>query len=174
MKQQCMMKQQVVDRTLGIVVCGYHYEKKVWLQVQKMCDFCWYWIRRELKERIIENFGLEYIEHWDQIIDGFDKLKSHGFTIHVCIDGYSRKNIWMDVSASNKCPDLIAYYYLKAAKNVNGIPKIIKADNGTGHSIMEPIHTFSERFFKWRKCFEFIFGCLIPYESNNRSLLVTF
>ena len=48
----------------------------------------------------------------------------------------------MEVFASNKCPDLIAYYYLKAARNLNGIPKIIKVDNGTEHSIIEPIHLF--------------------------------
>ena len=99
---------------------------------------------QKLRRRIYQTLGPNYVWHFD----GFDKLKPYGFSIDGCINGYSRIIIWLGVSASNKCPDLIAYYYLKAAKNVNGIPKIIKADNGTGHSIMEPIHTFSERFFK--------------------------
>ena len=46
----------------------------------------------------------------------------------------------MEVSAYNKCPDLIAYYYVKASKNLNGILKIIKTDNGTEHSVIELIH----------------------------------
>ena len=52
--------------------------------------------------------------------------------------------ISLEVSASNKCPDLIACYYLKAAKNVNVIPKIIKADYRTKHSVIELIHLFWE------------------------------
>ena len=48
----------------------------------------------------------------------------------------------MELSASSKCPDLIAYYYLTAAKDLNGIPKIVNADNGTEHSVIEPIHLF--------------------------------
>ena len=75
-------------------------------------------------------------------IDGFDKLKTYGFSIHGCIYGYSKRVIWLEVSASNKCPNLIAYYYLNAAKNLNGILKIIKADNGTEHPVIEPIHLF--------------------------------
>ena len=30
-------------------------------------------------------------------IDGYDKLKPYGFPIHGCIDGFSRKIIWMKV-----------------------------------------------------------------------------
>ena len=48
----------------------------------------------------------------------------------------------MEVSASSKCPGLIAYYYLTAAKNLNGIPKIVSADSGTEHSVIEHIHLF--------------------------------
>ena len=48
----------------------------------------------------------------------------------------------MEVSNSNKCPDQIAYYYLKAAESLNGIPKIIKADHGTEHSVIESTDLF--------------------------------
>ena len=93
---------------------------------------------RKLRRRIYRTLGPNYVWH----IDGFDKLKPYGSSVHECIDGYSRRIIWLEVSASNKCPDLIAYYYLSSAKNVNGIPKIIKADNGTEHSVIERIHLF--------------------------------
>ena len=93
---------------------------------------------QKLGRRIYRTLGPNCVWY----IDGFDKLKSYGFSIHGCIDGYSRIIICLEVSASNKCPDLVAYYYLKAAKRLNGIPKFIKADNGTEHSVTEPIHLF--------------------------------
>ena len=91
---------------------------------------------RKLRRRIYRTLGPNYVWH----IDEFDKLKPYGFSIHGCIDGYSRIIIWLEVSAYNKCPDLIAYYYVKASKNLNGILKIIKTDNGTEHSVIELIH----------------------------------
>ena len=93
---------------------------------------------RKLRCRIYQTLGPNYV--WQ--IDEFDELKPYRFSTHGCTDGYSRRIIWLEVFASNKCPDLIAYYYLKAAKNLNGIPKIIKVDNGTEHSVIEPIHLF--------------------------------
>ena len=75
-------------------------------------------MRRELKEGSRENFGVEFIEHLDHI---------------GCTDGYSRRIIWLEVSLSNKSPNLIANYYFKTAKNLNGIPKTErnKMRNGT-------------------------------------------
>ena len=91
---------------------------------------------QKLRRRIYRTLGPNYVWH----IDEFDKLKPYGFSIHGCIDGYSRIIIWLELSAYNKCPDLIAYYYVKASKNLNGILKIIKTDNGTEHSVIELIH----------------------------------
>ena len=93
---------------------------------------------RKLRRRIYQTLGPNYVWH----IDGFDKLKPYGFSIHGCIDRYSRRIIYLEVSASSKCPGLIAYYYLTAAKNLNGIPKIVNADSGTEHSVIEHIHLF--------------------------------
>ena len=60
-------------------------------------------------------------------------------TIHGCIDGYSRKLIWLEVAPSNKLPEVIAKYYTIAIKKF-GLPKCLKADDGTEHSIIEPMH----------------------------------
>ena len=73
-------------------------------------------------------------------LDSHDKLKPYGFGIHDCIDGFSRRIIWLDVSSSNKKPELIATYYLKAVKQLSGVPKNLKADDGYEHSLIEPIH----------------------------------
>ena len=85
----------------------------------------------KLRRRIYRTLGPNYVGH----VDAFDKIEPCGFSIHGCIDVYSGRIIWLDVSTVP-----IANYYLKAAKNLNGIPKIIKEDTGTEHSVIEPIH----------------------------------
>ena len=95
--------------------------------------------RRRLTRRKYRNPGPNYVWH----IDGHDKLKPFGFSIHGCIDGFSRRIIWLEVSSTNKKPELIARYYLDAVRQQNGVPKTIKADDGTEHSLIEPIHMFT-------------------------------
>ena len=56
--------------------------------------------------------------------------------------GYSRHIIWLEVAATNKMPELIAKYYLDAVKEIKEKPKIIKADDGTEHSVIEPLHVY--------------------------------
>ena len=53
--------------------------------------------------------------------DGSDKPKPYGFPIHECIDGYSRKVLWLYVTRSNNLlPDNIAAYYLDAVREYGG------------------------------------------------------
>ena len=66
--------------------------------------------RRRLHRRKYHSFGPNYVWH----IDGHDKLKPCGFSIHACIDGFSRKLTWLEVGTSNKMPEMIANYYLSA------------------------------------------------------------
>ena len=94
--------------------------------------------RHRLQRRKYRNPGPNYVWH----IDGHDKLKPYGLSIHGCIDGYSRRIIWLEVASTNKVPELIAKYYLDALKQILGKPKFVKADNGTEHSIIEPLHTY--------------------------------
>ena len=45
-------------------------------------------------------------------------------------------------------PELIAKYFLDVVKLIYGRPKIIKADDGNKHSVIEPFHVyFSEVTF---------------------------
>lgn len=53
---------------------------------------------------------------------------------------FSRKIIWLEVFSSNKKPELIAQFYLDAEKQLKGVPRNVKADVGTEHSIIRPIH----------------------------------
>ena len=67
-------------------------------------------IRRNktIKRRIYQTNGPMDILH----IDGNDKLKRFGFAIHGCIDGFSRKLLWLNVSTTNNNPLVIANYYI--------------------------------------------------------------
>ena len=77
--------------------------------------------RRRLRRRIYHSPGPNFVWH----IDGHDKLKPYGISIHECIDGCSRRIIWLEVAASNKVPELIAKRYLDA-KQMEGKSKIVK------------------------------------------------
>ena len=37
---------------------------------------------------------------------------------------------------------LLAHYYLDAISELGGVPHIIKADDGTEHALIEPIHIY--------------------------------
>ena len=39
-----------------------------------------------------------------------DKLKPFCFNIHGCIDGYSRKVLWIETCSSNKMPEFSLYF----------------------------------------------------------------
>ena len=91
--------------------------------------------RRRLRRRKYLSPGPNFVWY----IDGNDKLKPYCFSIHGGIDGFSRRVLWLEVSTSNKMPEIIAKYYLDAVKR-NGLPVNVKADDGTEHSLVQPIH----------------------------------
>ena len=94
--------------------------------------------RRRLCRREYRNPGFSFIWH----IDGYDKLKYYGFSIHGCIDGFSWKILWLHVGASNKDPNVTAKLYLDTVSEFGGVPKYISPDDGTEHSIIEPMHIY--------------------------------
>ena len=49
-------------------------------------------------------------------IDGYDKLKPFGFPIHGCIDGYSRKILWLELLPSNNDPNVLASFIYSALR----------------------------------------------------------
>ena len=56
------------------------------------------------------------------LINGYDKLKPFGFSIHGCVDGLSQRIRWLEVRHSNKNPRLIARYFLRSVKGAHGCP----------------------------------------------------
>lgn len=78
--------------------------------------------------------GPNFIWH----IDGYDKLKPYGITIHAAIDGYSRRIMWVRTAYSNNNPRIIAQYYLETIETVGGCPTILRTDRGTENSFLQP------------------------------------
>jgi len=61
--------------------------------------------KHRLKRRKYVNPGPNFLWH----IDGWDKLKPFGFSIHGCIDGFSRRLLWLEVSSTNKDPKVVIF-----------------------------------------------------------------
>ncbi|XP_078372629.1 uncharacterized protein LOC144656265 [Oculina patagonica] len=91
-----------------------------------------------LKKRKYHNPGPNYAWH----CDGYDKLKPFGFAIHGCIDGWSRKIMWLYVTRSNNQPNNVAAYYLDAVEEYGGCPVDLVTDLGTENGIMAAIQSF--------------------------------
>jgi len=63
--------------------------------------------------------------------DGYDKLKPFGFALHGCIDGFSRKILWLHCGTTNNDPKVILHYYLATVQNLRGCPLLLRSDCGT-------------------------------------------
>ena len=78
-------------------------------------------------------------------MDGYDKLKPFGFPIHGCIDGFSRKLIWLNFVPSNNDPFVIARLYLNQVINLGGCPKRVRSDRGSENIVVAAIQCFFRR-----------------------------
>ena len=72
--------------------------------------------RRRLSRRMYLNCGPNFSWH----ADGYDKLKPYGVAIHGCIDGFSRKLIWLEASSSNNNPATISSYHINEVQSLGG------------------------------------------------------
>ena len=73
--------------------------------------------------------------------DGYDKLKPYGFPIHGCIDGYSRRILWLKVTKSNSHANVPAAYYVDTMKELGVCPKLLQTDCGTENVLMAAIQS---------------------------------
>lgn len=77
--------------------------------------------------------------------DGYDKLKPFGFGIHGCIDGYSRRVLWLKVSYTNNCPSIVASYFVDCVASLRACPTVMRTDCGTENGQMAAIQTLLRR-----------------------------
>ena len=90
--------------------------------------------RGRLQRRRYLNKGPNYLFH----IDGWDKLKPFGLSVHGCVDGFSRRIMWL-ASRSNNDPYEVCNYFCKLTCQMNGVPHIIRADRGNENVNIERI-----------------------------------
>ena len=81
--------------------------------------------KHRLKRRKCINCGSNCVWH----IDGNGKLQSFGFCIHIGIDRFSRKILWLKVSYTNQDPLVVCQYYSDAIRTLGPLPK--KSYRGT-------------------------------------------
>ena len=83
--------------------------------------------RHRLHRRRYYTPGPNFLWH----LDGWDKLKPYGFCVHACMDGFSRRIIWLEVGSSKKDSKVVANHYLSSVQQLGGVPRIIRSDKGT-------------------------------------------
>lgn len=93
--------------------------------------------QRRLRRRQYVSKGPNYLYH----VDGWDKLKRYGLCVHGCIDGFSRRIMWLKAASTNNDPFVVCNYYVENAHILNGIPCIVRADRGTENGCMELMQT---------------------------------
>ncbi|XP_022805671.1 uncharacterized protein LOC111342816 [Stylophora pistillata] len=75
-------------------------------------------------------------------MDGYDKLKPFGFSIHGCVDGFSRRILWHEVQRSNKNPRSVVSYFIKHVKAAHGCPVRVYTDPGTENGLVAGIQCY--------------------------------
>ena len=106
-------------------------------------------LRNRLRRRQYRAKGPNYLCH----IDGYDKLKPFGFCIQGCIDGFSRRIMWLEVGSTNNDSRVVAKYFLNCIRQIGGTATILRADYGTENVKVAGI----QRFFR-RPCLDFLKG----------------
>ena len=96
---------------------------------------------KRLRRRNYLNPGPNYCWH----ADGYDKLKPYGFPIHGCIDGFSRRILWLEIVRSNNDPNVVGNLFLNCVNDLQFCPTVLRTDRGTENGIMATIQCFLRR-----------------------------
>lgn len=97
--------------------------------------------RKRLVRRKYTSQGPNFLWH----MDSYDKLKPYGICINGCIDGFSRKILWVKANCTNSDPKIIGAYYLQTVESIGACPAVIRADRGTENVVVEALQKFFRR-----------------------------
>ena len=97
--------------------------------------------RRRLVRRRYMSLGPNFAWH----LDSYDKLKPYGIAINGCIDGFSRRVLWVRAYFTNSNPRVIAGYFMETIESLGGCPALISADRGTENGVVEILQVFLRR-----------------------------
>ena len=96
---------------------------------------------RTFTRRSFHSPGPNYSWH----VDGYDKLKPYGLAIHGCVDGYSRRVMWLRVGYTNNDPAVIGYYYTQCLSAMGKCLQVLRTDCGTENGAMAAIQVLLHR-----------------------------
>ena len=110
----------------GIVsVCNMEFKRReiMWK------EFCVNLIRKELHalrraHRLRRRSYMNPAPNFAWHVDWYDKLKPYAFPIHGCVDGCSRRVMWLKVCRTNNDPSHVASFFYECVKITNGCPRI--------------------------------------------------
>ncbi|XP_062851516.1 uncharacterized protein LOC134314752 [Trichomycterus rosablanca] len=91
--------------------------------------------RRRFIRRTYHSMGPNYMWH----ADGYDKLKPFGLALSGCIDGFSRKVLWLVCGPTNNNPSVIAHNFITCVRNLGAVPMRLRTDCGTENGIMAAV-----------------------------------
>lgn len=52
------------------------------------------------------------------------------------LNRYSRRIMWLKTCVTNNNPKVVAFYYLRAVEQIQGAPRLLRADCGTENSVV--------------------------------------
>lgn len=90
---------------------------------------------RRFVRRTYHSMGPNYIWH----ADGYDKLKPFGIAISGCMDGFSRKILWLNCGPTNNDPAVIANNFISCVQDLGIVPMRLRTDCGTENGTMAAI-----------------------------------
>ena len=76
---------------------------------------------------------------------GYNKLKPYGFPMHCCINGFSRRILWLKLTKSNNDPRIIGEFFLNVILERDGCPTLMRTYRGTENGIMATAQCFLRR-----------------------------
>lgn len=91
--------------------------------------------RRRFVRRTYHSMGPNYLWH----VDGYDKLKPFGFAISGCIDGFSRRVMWLTCGHTNNDPAVIAHNFISCVQRMGVVPMRLRTDCGTENGTLAAI-----------------------------------
>lgn len=114
--------------------------RSIVMEAQRLMDPVGVELRK--KKRLIRRRYYAKGPNWCWHIDSYDKLKPYGICINGCVDGFSRKVIWVEAFVTNSDPKFICGYYMAAVSKANGCPHMIRIDKGTENVHVTTVQKF--------------------------------
>ena len=131
-------------------------------EIHQRCIQGGLWVTKETVVTIIKELGPEWVylggrknlqqlyfprgPNWVGHIDGYDKLKTHGFNIHGAIDGFSCCILWLKVIRSSKNQSFVCTQYSDCVKFIEGVFREVAGDHGTKNVFVFAAQIFLTRF----------------------------